>query len=304
MANGETLIGIAAAAAAAACFDGAIVLQAREARTVPLEHGLQLSLLRRLVARRRWVVATAIAVLGWPLQLVAYALAPVTVVQPTLALGTLLLLAVGTRALGEHVGRREWTAAAAIVTGVAALAIGAPPHTNELGSFTAVATPMALLALTAVVPYIAGPRRAGIWLLIAGAGCAFALSALAGKVLTVELANGRPWPALGVAAIAAAAAAAGFLIDMTALQRFDATRTSPPMFVLETAIPVALAPVMFEESWSAARGGGVLTAVGLGLVLVGGAVLGTSRSVTNAGESEDLVGGGGTPAIGEVGATR
>lgn len=304
MANGDTLIGIAAAAAAAACFDGAVVLQAREARTVPPEHGLQLSLLRRLAARPRWVAATAIAVLGWPLQLVAYAFAPVTVVQPTLAVGTLILLAAGARMLGEHVGRREWAAAAAIIAGVAALAVGAPPHTNHLGSFAAVAIPMAALAVVVAAPYVVGPRRAGIWLLIAGGGCAFALSALAGKILTVELADGRPWAALGLAAATAAAAGAGFLIDMSALQRFDVTRTSPPMFVLETAIPVALAPVMFAESWSAAPGGGLLTGVGLGLVLAGGAVLGGSRSVARVGESEDLVGGGGAAPVGEVGTAR
>src|SRR6478609_821269 len=79
-------LGVVAAAGAAACFDGAVLLQAADAREVDRQHGLRLSLLRRLVVRRRWLAGTALAVFGVPLHLAAFALAPVAVVQPTLAL--------------------------------------------------------------------------------------------------------------------------------------------------------------------------------------------------------------------------
>jgi len=295
----DTLIGIAAAAAAAACFDGAVLLQAREAQAVPARHGLRLSLLRRLVARPLWLAGTAVAVLGWPLQLAAFALAPVTVVQPTLALGTLLLLAGGARILGERVRPREWAAAAAVLAGVVALALGAPEHTDHAPSAGAALAALGGLAVLVALPYVVGAARAGAWLLIAGAGGAFALSALGGKLVTVELQAGRPWAALGLAAGTAAAAGAGLLVDMTALQRFAATRVAPPMFVAETAIPVALAPWLFGERWDSA-----LVAVGLVLVLGGGAVLGASRPVAAAGELDDAVGGAGQPAVGEVGLPR
>ncbi|MCW3004918.1 MAG: hypothetical protein JWQ20_4216, partial [Conexibacter sp.] len=112
MAQGHVLAGIAAAAVAATCFDGAVLLQAREARDVDAEHALRLSLLRRLMARPRWVLGTALAVCGWPLQLVALSLAPITVVQPTLALGLVVLLVGGSRVLGERVDARDWGATA------------------------------------------------------------------------------------------------------------------------------------------------------------------------------------------------
>src|SRR2546430_196470 len=47
--------GVASAAAAAACFDGGLAVQALDARQVPHEHGLRPALLMRLVRRPRWL---------------------------------------------------------------------------------------------------------------------------------------------------------------------------------------------------------------------------------------------------------
>src|SRR4051812_10153354 len=99
MTAAELLGGIVLAAGAAACFDGAVALQAIEARAVPAARGA--GLLRSLLQRPRWLLATGLAVLGWPLQIAALALAPLTVVQPTLAVGLVLLLALGVRLLHE-----------------------------------------------------------------------------------------------------------------------------------------------------------------------------------------------------------
>jgi drug/metabolite transporter (DMT)-like permease len=306
VAQSEVLAGFAAAAAAAACFDGAVLLQAADARKVPQEHGLRLGLLRRLVTRPRWVGGTVVGILGWPLQLVAFALAPVTVVQPTLALGMLLLLAGGSRMLGEHVGRREWAAAAAVVAGIAVITIAHPPHTDQVPSLR---TALPLLGLVALIglPFALGNRRSTAWTLIVAAGCAFALTALTGKLLTVQLAAAHIWAALAWAAATALCAGAGFLVDMTALQRFDATRVAPPMFVLETVIPVAAAPWLFGERWGETPAGGLLLAAGLLLVLAGGWVLGSSRPVRRIegtggapNQREDPIGGGRALAVPEV----
>jgi hypothetical protein len=45
---------------------------------------------------------------------------------------------------------------------------------------------------------------------------------------------------------------------------------------------VALAPLLFGESWADTTGGGAVVALGLLLVLAGGAALGASRSVAAA----------------------
>jgi len=273
MIDAQVLAGMAAAAGAAVCFDGAVILQAQEARRVEPEHSLRLSLLARLVRRPRWVAGTVIAVAGWPLQLLAYALAPVTVVQPCLALGLVLLLAAGARALREQIGPPQWAAAGAVVAGVVALALSGVGHTERLPGAAGIAIAAAVLALAAASPFALGRRRLAAWPLIAAAGSAFALTALASKMLTLELAHSRPLAALGWALVVGGAAAAGFLVDMTAMQRFEATRVAPAMFVLEIALPVALAPLLFDERWSA------LVVAGLVLVVAGGAVLGSTGSV-------------------------
>ena len=53
MIQGDDLVGLAAALAAAACFDGAIAFQALEARDIEPEAGMRLSMLSRLLRRPR-----------------------------------------------------------------------------------------------------------------------------------------------------------------------------------------------------------------------------------------------------------
>jgi hypothetical protein len=108
-------LGIVAAVGASMLYNTSIALQALEAREVPGEHSLRPSLIGRLLRNRRWLGATALGLLGWPLEIVALLLAPLTVVQPCLASGLILLLWLGAKKLGEAPGRREFLAVAAIV---------------------------------------------------------------------------------------------------------------------------------------------------------------------------------------------
>ena len=62
------------------------------------------SLIGKLVRNRRWLGATALGFAGWPLEIVALLLAPLTVVQPCLASGLILLLWLGATRLGEKPG--------------------------------------------------------------------------------------------------------------------------------------------------------------------------------------------------------
>jgi drug/metabolite transporter (DMT)-like permease len=298
MANAEVLAGMAAAAAAAACFDGAVILQAQEAREVESGHALRLSLIRRLAKRPRWLLGTAIAVLGWPLQLLALSLAPLTVVQPMLAIGLVVLLIAGSRVLGEPVRPWQWVGAAAVIVGVTLLGVAAPEHTETVPAPAAMAAAALGLGAVMAAPFLFGRTRSGAWMLICAAGAAFALSALTSKLVTVELEDGRLLVALLWALATALCAGLGFLTDQTALQRFAATRVAPPMFALETALPVMLSPLLFDEHWGSTLGGGAVLAVGLALVLGGGGIVAAA-----AGEREHQLGGVGKVAVPEVGRT-
>ena len=97
-------LGIVAAVGASLLYNTSIALQALEAREVPGEHALRPSLIGRLLRNRRWLGATALGLLGWPLEIAALLLAPLTVVQPCLASGLILLLWLGATRLGEAPG--------------------------------------------------------------------------------------------------------------------------------------------------------------------------------------------------------
>ena len=74
-------LGIICAIGASALYNTSIALQALEAREVGHEHALRVSLIGRLIRNPRWLIATLIGLLGWPLEIVALLLAPLTVVQ-------------------------------------------------------------------------------------------------------------------------------------------------------------------------------------------------------------------------------
>jgi drug/metabolite transporter (DMT)-like permease len=277
--DAQSAAGIGAAAVAAVCFNGAVVLYAIESRSVPAEHGLRLSLVRQLARRRRWLAAVALDALGWPFQLLALSLAPLTVVQPTLAVGLLLLLAVGRRGLGEPVSRVEWAAVVAVVVGVAGLAAFAPKHTVSHPSSAALAAVLGLLLLVTAAPYLLPRRRVGAGTMILAAGAAFSATAITSKLVTDRLAEGQWLPALAWGAGTAVVAAAGLLSETSALQSYEATRVSPAVFVLQTVAPVIAAPILIGEKWSATPGGGTALAAALVVTCSGGLVLARARAV-------------------------
>jgi len=290
--DAQAAAGVGAAAVAAVCFNAAVVLYAIESRSVSTEHGLRLSLVKQLARRRRWSAAIALDALGWPFQLLALSLVPLTVVQPTLAVGLLLLLAVGRRRLAEPVGPVEIAAVVAVVAGVAGLAAFAPEHKVADPSPPALAAVLAVLLLVTVVPYVVPRRSAGAVAMILGAGAAFTATAITSKLVTDRLAESEWLAALAWAAGTAVIAGAGLLSETSALQRFEATRVSPAVFVIQTVAPVIAAPVLIGEDWSATPGGGAALAAALVLTCSGGLLLARARAVIAVQREADQVGVG------------
>jgi drug/metabolite transporter (DMT)-like permease len=270
--------GVALAAGAAACFDGAVAWQALEARRAGGAAG-QGRLLWRLLRRPRWVAATGLAAFGWPLQVAALSLAPLTLVQPTLAFGLVLLLGLGRAVLGERVGRLEVLGVAGIVGGVAVLAWAAPARTTATAGGWHVLAPVLALLAAAVIPWLLRTRTSGVVAMLA-AGCAFACTGLGSKLLADAIARGSAGAALGWAAVTAVAGVAGMGNDMWALQRLPATRAAPVMLAMEVALPVLLAPLVVGETWGSTPGGGLGVLAGLALVLAGALPLASSAAIS------------------------
>ncbi len=288
------VLGIAAAVGASCLYNTSIALQALEAREVPGEHSLRISLIGRLVRNRRWLGATALGLAGWPLEIAALLLAPLTVVQPCLASGLILLLWLGATRLGESPGRREALAVAAIVAGVGGVAWAAPERTTDHAGTAAIALALALVAIPIAAPYVLrarirhSPHQGGVevgWaramgtLVVISAGCGYAWTAIASKLLTDELAAGAILVAAGWLATAAASEGLALLSEMSALQRRAATHVAPTMFAVQILVPVLLAPLIFGESWGGTPLGGVALVAFMALAVAGTVLLAGSQAV-------------------------
>jgi drug/metabolite transporter (DMT)-like permease len=273
-------LGIICAIGASALYNTSIALQALEAREVGQEHALRASLIGRLIKNPRWLIATLIGLLGWPLEIAALLMAPLTVVQPCLASGLVLLLWLGVTRLGERPGRREYGSVAAIVVGVGGIAWAAPERTTSNAGTVPIAIALALVAIPIAAPYVMrGRAGAAGTVAVVAAGFGYAWTAIASKLLTDEISAGSLLVAVVWLATAAASEGIALLSEMSALGRLPATRVAPVMFAVQVVVPVILAPLIFEESWSGTPGGGAALVVAILLVLVGVVSLAGSKAV-------------------------
>jgi len=273
-------LGIVAAVGASVLYNTSIALQALEVRDVPHEHSLRVSLIGKLVRNPKWLGATALGLVGWPLEIVALLLAPLTVVQPCLVSGLVVLLWLGATKLGETPGRREFIAVGAIVAGVAGVAWAAPDRTTDHAGTAAIAIALGLVAIPIVAPYLLRRRAARLsFLAVLSAGFGYAWTAIASKLLTDELAAGALLVAVAWLATALASEALALLSEMSALQRRPATHVAPVMFAVQVLIPVILAPLIFEERWSTTPLDGAALVAFMGVALAGTMLLAGSRVV-------------------------
>jgi hypothetical protein len=273
----KLILGIVAAIAASTLYSLGVALQAMDAKRTPHAEHLHPALALNLIRRARWLAGTGLSMLGWPLQVVALLLAPLVVVQPTMAIGLLVLLFFGRRMLDERAGRREYMAMCAIVLGVVGIALCAPArsstHTNNL-TVTLVLVGLGLLTL---LPYAVNlARRPDATLTMIGAGLGFAWSGVATKLFSDDLSAGRLWFAAAWGLSTAAASAVAALSEMSALQMRPAIQVAPVVFVTQTIVPVMLAPLLLGESFSATPLGGVPLSISLAVLVVGAAALARS----------------------------
>ncbi len=271
----DLVLGIGAAVGASVFYSLGIALQAMDAKEAPHGDHLRLALVWGLVKRGRWMLGTGLSILGWPLQVIALLLAPLVVVQPALAAGLLVLVFVGQRMLGEHAGAREYIAMAAIVIGVIGAGLCAPPrstgHTSERLTILLVLT---VLAVASLLPYVLrAMRRSPASVTIVCAGLAFGWSGIATKLASDDLSHGYFAVAIAWGLATAAASAVGVLSESSSLQARPAIQVAPVVFVTQTIVPVALAPLLFGERFYDTPLGGVPLALSLLLLIVGAAVL-------------------------------
>jgi uncharacterized membrane protein len=273
-------LGLAAALAASALFNVGLLLQALEARREPRSRSLRLSLVASLLRRPRWVLGTALGLVGVVPQVVALWLAPFVLVQPALGVGLLLLLAAGSRVLGERVGVAEWAGVVAIIAGIAVLAAGAPEHVEAHRRGLVVVLVAAIPTVAALAPFpLRGTRFDRTSLLVVASGVGFAAANIETKLFGDDLGSGHYANALAWGAVALGAGVAATITGMTAFQRAPATMVVPVTAAVQTYLPIVLEPLFLRERWASAAldgapilGGVILAAIGTVLVARGRSV--------------------------------
>ena len=278
----EVALGAVAAVTASVLFSAGLVLQSLEARAAPAEHALRLSLIGGLLGHLRWVAGGVLMVIGFGFHVGALMVAPLTVVQPALAAGLVVLLAAGRRTDDVPVGARELGGLTAISLGLVGLALTAPARTTLSASAATLALALGPVAALALLPHAlalveARHRQAGSLPAALGAGAAYALTGVTTKLLSDRVDTGDWVGAAFWLALTALAATLALVDQTTALQGRTATHVGAIVYVMPVVVPVLLAPVLIGEDWYSSPVAGVPLALSFGAVCAGAVALAGPR---------------------------
>jgi drug/metabolite transporter (DMT)-like permease len=295
--------GLIAGILSSVLFNLGIALQAIEARRTPREEGLRASLIWDLLHRKIWVTGLGVEWLGVPLEILAFAWAPFVVVQPLLACGLLVLLAVARRLLGEMPSREGWIGVGLIIAGIGLIAWGAPGQQDTHRGAAAVIGVVGGLVLVSLIPFaLRGRRWDTAMTAVLGSACGFAATNVAMKLMADDIGHDHWLQAVSWLGVAAVAGFGATVTGMTALQRARATTVIPISTAVQTFLPVVLEPLFLTESFRSAELEGLPLLVGLVVMLIGIVVLARTPQVSAiaAGAPAEGAGSTGPPGAGAV----
>jgi drug/metabolite transporter (DMT)-like permease len=252
------------------------------ANTVPkvdVRHPLHSA--RQLYSSKWFTLGMIIATASWGLHVAALALAPMSVIQVSLAAGVVFIAVMAERLFGVRVGRRQWlglslTAAGLVLLGITLPAMhGAHSHFSQAAMISFEAGLFGIGGLLLMGPRMGGPTEHHGIMLGAAARVLIGVSDTSIKALTgITGAHGlsglvlSPW--LAVAVLASVVA---FYASARALQDGDAV---PVIAVTGTAANIAGIAggiLVFGDPVAASPAGVVLQALAFVLVIVAAALM-------------------------------
>jgi drug/metabolite transporter (DMT)-like permease len=246
---------------------------------IDLRHPLRSAL--ALYSSKWFALGMVIATASWGLHVAALALAPMSVIQVSLAAGVVFIAVMADRWFGFEVGRRQWiglslTAAGLVMLGVTLPAMhGAHSQFSQAAMISFEAGLFGLGGLLIMGPRMGGPVEHHGVMLGAAAGILFGVSDTAIKALTgITGAHGlqglllSPWLAVAVlASIVAFYASARGLQDGDAVPVIAVTGTAANIAGIAGGI------VVFGDPMAAGPVGVVLQACAFVLVVVASAMM-------------------------------
>lgn len=228
-----------------------------------------------LFANRWWTLGIVVATGSWFLHVAALALAPITLVQATIAGGLVLLTVVAEKLFHIPVTRREWIGVALTALGLAFLAAtlgetGAEKHSDY--DAATLALYVGGLALVSVPLMLAASRpqnrRYAGALLAAAAGLQWGASDVAIKAGTGELSEGALLMALPLALVILVISLVGLIVSARSLQVGEAVSVIAITSAAANLSTIASGTVVFGEPLPEGDAAVALRLLALALVIV------------------------------------
>jgi len=239
------IIGILLALACALATNIGFLYKHRGASAVPaVDVSRPFHTTRSLYSSRWFAIGMLVATVAWIFHVAAMAVAPLSVVQPVLAGGVVLLAVMAERMLGVRVGRRQWVGLGLTASGLILLGLTLPATHGAQSRFSLpgmIAFESGLIVVGALLimgPRIGAPAQHHGFMLGAAAGIMFGVSDVAIKAITGLIGTGgiaagilSPW-----ALVTVAASVVAFFASAKGLQDGDAV---PVIAITGTAASVA-----------------------------------------------------------------
>lgn len=232
----------------------------------------------QILRRPVWLAGAGMQGAGWVLQAAALDRGALVIVQALTSLSLVIALPLGAWLTNQNIGPRVWLGAGAMVTGVAIfLVIGSPAGGASSASASGWwSAGIIAAAVSGVVAVVARNRHGAARALLLGsaAGVCFALQASVTKVFVALLGSGlssllTSWTTYALIA----SALLGFVFQQSALK----TGVLAPALASSNAVTlfasILFGTIVFDESLSQGGGGLAPALIGLGMALVGIALL-------------------------------
>jgi uncharacterized membrane protein len=223
-----------------------------------------LEVAKALVTDWRWMLGFASTVVGWVLFVQATALGDISLVQPLMSAGDLMLVVMAVVFLKEQMARIEWAGVLLTVLGAVALALEAEATEVAVFSGTRLAILLSVTALASVA-LLLGNRRAKRpeVLLALVVGLCFGAGSILTKALTAE-STGPGQSVLTWAVVlnpmllaVVLSNVAGLVLLQAAFQRGRAAVVVPLQLAMANAITVLAGVAVFAEHVTLLRGSGI-----------------------------------------------
>jgi drug/metabolite transporter (DMT)-like permease len=235
-----------------------------------------------LLASRAWLTGFALMLIGLACQTIALTFEPVSVVQPVLASGVVLVLVLSRLVLRERLHGGETWCVAVIAVSVVLLAMSATgakdSHHASPGWVAAVMIPSAVVGLVFAAGSLRGRRRgttgAGVWAGV-GTGLLYGVAALAIKALSGILVGHQTLAGIAIGVVSSpylyvlgGSLAVAMLLFQGALQSGRASIVVPVSNVTGSVYFIIAGTWLFHEHLPASPGKLVLRLAGIALAVL------------------------------------